>query len=535
MHNIVYNEKKYTCRDDETVLEALLRQGLEASFSCRKGSCQVCILKCCSGDVSGESQESLRPVFIDNDFFLPCQCKPTGDLEIRDIDRDEIYTPAYVHKKEYLSENVCRLLIECNSITDYQPGQFINLSRPSDGLTRSYSLASCQDEDYFIELHIQRMDGGELSNWIFDELNELDEIEVQGPNGDCYYQEGLSAAPILMAASNTGLAPIVGILRQSIMSRHTGNIYVYHECKTANDLYLNEFMQNIAEKYENIHYIPCVLESNDDSLPAQTAASLIASDHGNFSEWLVYLSGSDRMVSKLYAQVIKKGATTNLVFTDSFDLKDLRKNDEMTRNTHDKNITKDNLKSSNHQLETGYPAPDPEIWECLNNGKTLNLILHDFYTIVYDDPKLAPFFTKITKQRSIEKSYLFLRQVITGEKVYIGDRPRNAHHWMVITNEIFDYREAIMKRCLQEHGLPEHIINRLIDINESFRKDIVKTTPWNKIVNGIEIPADGFEEIEIDSGTVCDSCQQAVESGETVRYHTRLGEVYCSICMSGDN
>jgi len=493
------------------------------------------MLKCSSGDVSGDAQKDLRPVFVDNGFFLPCMCKPGGDLEIREIDRDEIYTPAYVQKKEYLSDNVCRLLIECNGITDYQPGQFINLSRPADGLTRSYSLASCPDEDYFLELHVQRMQGGELSNWIFNELNEFDEVEIQGPNGHCHYQQGMSSAPILMAASNTGLAPVIGILRQAIISKHSGDIYIYHECNTLNDLYLNEYIQNLADSHENIHYRPCVLDEDNGSVAAQSAAKRISSDHENFNNWLIYLSGSDRMVSQLQTDVLTKGAQDTLIFTDAFDHKDLRVNNQAQRSTYDKSAIKENIKPPPQYTESGYPAPDPELWQALDNGKTLNLILHDFYTIVYADPILSPFFSKITIQRSIEKSYLFLRQVITGEKVYIGDRPRNAHHWMVITNEIFDYREAIMAKCIRDYDIPEQIVKRLIDINESFRKDIVKDTPWNKIVNGVEIPVDGFEEIEIDCGCICDSCQQAIEPGETVRYHTRLGEVYCSTCMTGDN
>lgn len=534
MHNIVYNNKKYNCRNDETVLEALLRQGVEPSFSCRKGSCQVCLLKCSEGDVSGQAQVNLRPVFIENNFFLPCRCVPSGDLEIREIDREEIYSSALVQKKEFLSDNVCRLLIECNSITDYKPGQFINLSRPSDGLSRSYSLASCPDEDYFIELHIQRMDGGELSNWIFDELNEMDEVEVQGPNGHCYYQSGMPASPLLMVATNTGLAPIVGIVRQSIISRHTGDIYIYHECSTTNGLYLNDYMRSLEEKHKNIHYIPCVLNSNVEGVSDQTAATCITSGFADLNDWVVYLSGSDRMVSELYDDVIKKGASDKFVYTDTFDLKDLRKNKRENKLLHQKATVWTHAQTSGHLVESGYPDPDPELWKYLNNGETLNSILHQFYTIVYDDPVLSPFFTKVTKQRSIEKSYLFLRQVFTGEKVYIGDRPRNAHHWMVITDEIFDYREAIMQKCMENHNLPAHIIKRWMAINESFRKDIVKQTPWNKVINGVEIPVDGFENIKIDCGTVCDSCEQAIETGETVRYHTRLGEVYCKTCMSGD-
>jgi len=100
------------------------------------------------------------------------------------------------------------------------------------------------------------------------------------------------------------------------------------------------------------------------------------------------------------------------------------------------------------------------MWAALDDGRLLRPILEDFYSRVYADPLLLPFFHGITKQRSVEKVHSFLQQVFTGNKTYFGDRPRNAHHWMVISNELFDYREGLMADCLGRHGLPEHLIAR---------------------------------------------------------------------------
>lgn len=533
MYTITFNNKRYQCRSDETVLEALLRQGVEVSFSCRKGSCHVCMLKCSAGEMSGDAQDGLRPVFIKNGFFLPCKCKPGDDLVISEIDRESLYSAAYVLKKEILSETVCRLLIESDTISDYKPGQFVNIGRPKDGLIRSYSVANHPGEDGYLELHVQRMENGELSNWIFDELQEYDEIDIQGPNGHCYYQPGHPEMPMLMVSTGTGLAPILGILRDAIRHNHTGHIHVYHEGRTGNDHYLDAYMRSLAEKHENINYYPCGLTmGTTEDVPADTAISIIHSSYYNFTDWMIYLAGSSRMVSEIYADVIAKGAMGNRVFSDAFDLKDLRQGSTAENTNTTKRITDHKNQASNTYHDTDYPEPDLEIWEALEQGKKLTKILSDFYTIVYDDPKLSPFFDNVTKQRSIEKVYLFLRQIFTGEKVYFGDRPRNAHHWMVISDELFDYREDIMVSCLRNNNIPEHLIKRWRAIEEIFRPDIVKNKPWNKVMGGIEIPVEGFEELVLDSGTLCDSCHQSVEAGTQVRYHVRLGSVYCPSCMS---
>ena len=125
-----------------------------------------------------------------------------------------------------------------------------------------------------------------------------------------------------------------------------------------------------------------------------------------------------------------------------------------------------------------------------------------------------------------------MRQILTGEKIYFGERPRNAHHWMVISDELFDYRENIMVTCLREHGLAEPMVQRFTQVEEFYRKDIVKSKPFPRMMGDVELPLDGFDELVMDVGTLCDSCGREVASGEKVIYHVRIGKIYCSDCSS---
>jgi ferredoxin/truncated hemoglobin YjbI len=188
-----------------------------------------------------------------------------------------------------------------------------------------------------------------------------------------------------------------------------------------------------------------------------------------------------------------------------------------------------------HLEQRKYPEPDLELWEVLGEGHLLSKVLRDFYNHVYDDARLSPFFKDVTKQRLIEKQYNFMYQILTGKDVYFGERPRNAHHWMVISDELLDYREELMELCLRRFGVPEKFIERLRAIEEIYRKDIVKNKPWNKILFGKEMPVEGFDEITLDSATLCDSCQQEISIGTLVQYHVRLGKVYCEPCRQDSN
>lgn len=181
----------------------------------------------------------------------------------------------------------------------------------------------------------------------------------------------------------------------------------------------------------------------------------------------------------------------------------------------------------------GKLAPDIEMWKALKDGDGLNEILDNFYSRVYQDERLANFFTDVTKQRAIEKQHSFLRSIFTGEKCYFGDHPKKAHNWMVISDELFDYREKIMEACLIEYGLAAELICRWRDVEEIFRKVIVKSKPLDVNIGDIKRPTEGYiaEVIEVDS--ICDTCQSEIKARSNVMMHIRTGKIYCQQCEKG--
>jgi truncated hemoglobin YjbI len=174
--------------------------------------------------------------------------------------------------------------------------------------------------------------------------------------------------------------------------------------------------------------------------------------------------------------------------------------------------------------------PHPELWRALGEGALLRPVLAAFYGRVYRDPRLAPFFHATTIEWAIDHQYAFLREILTGEKVFFGDRPRNAHHWMVISDELFDYREALFAACFRDYGVEERWIAELHAIHESYRSHIVKGAPFAKKRGGVALPLDGHERVLLTVGTCCDACGRAVEKGGLVWSHVRTGRTSCEPC-----
>jgi ferredoxin-NADP reductase/truncated hemoglobin YjbI len=522
MANIRYQGKVYESREGETLLDALLRYGVEIPFSCRNGVCQVCLQRCTAGTVPEAAQRGVRMNLHRHGYFLPCKCVPSGEFAFEGPRPDDLFAPAVVQVKEMLAHDVCRLRLESALAFQYHAGQFVNL-RGANGLTRSYSLASLPQEDGLLELHIKRMPGGAMSNWIFDHVAVGDELEIQGPLGDCCYRPDRPHAPLLLIAAGTGLAPLIGVARDALHSGHDSGIYLYHGTHEAEGLYLHRELLDLCGTHAKFQYIGCV----SGGIPPAGAMrghvhQLAVMLHPDLSGWQVFLAGPRAMVSVAEKSALLVGASRDDIHADHFDYRDLRMQARRWKPTF--------APAPKSAKTKAVPAPDPELWTALGEGELMSKILTDFYTRVFDDPLLAPYFRGVTRQRLIEKVYSFMRQLITGEKMYFGERPRNAHHWMVIPDEIFVHREALMRECLHRHGLAEHLVQRWGRLEERFRSDIVKSEPWPRIVDGVELPLNGFDEVTLDVGTICDGCSREIAAGNRVRYHRRLGSTYCAEC-----
>ena len=103
----------------------------------------------------------------------------------------------------------------------YLAGQhfLVRLTAP-DGYraTRSYSVASAPDEAArHIELTVERLEDGEVSSFLHDEVVAGDRLEVRGPIGGWFVWRG--DTPVLLVGGGSGVVPLMAMLRLARRSR----------------------------------------------------------------------------------------------------------------------------------------------------------------------------------------------------------------------------------------------------------------------------------------------------------------------------
>jgi len=74
--------QSFSCRADQTILQAATAAGLRLPSSCSSGICGTCKTKKISGQVEMKHAGGIRPREIDQGWILPCCSKPVSDVAL---------------------------------------------------------------------------------------------------------------------------------------------------------------------------------------------------------------------------------------------------------------------------------------------------------------------------------------------------------------------------------------------------------------------------------------------------------------------
>ena len=107
------------------------------------------------------------------------------------------------------------IVLELPDWSGHRAGQHVDVRLTAeDGYQaqRGYSIASAP-EDACLVLTVERLDDGEVSPYLVDELRVGDELELRGPIGGYFVWEAPLGGPLLLLAGGSGVVPFRSILR----------------------------------------------------------------------------------------------------------------------------------------------------------------------------------------------------------------------------------------------------------------------------------------------------------------------------------
>jgi ferredoxin-NADP reductase len=112
----------------------------------------------------------------------------------------------------------------------------VRLTAP-DGYTasRSYSVASAPDESAELEITVERLEDGEVSTFLHDEVRHGDQLEVRGPIGGWFVWRG--DHPAALVGGGSGVVPLMAMLRLARQRGQSSLVRLVVSVRTADDLY----------------------------------------------------------------------------------------------------------------------------------------------------------------------------------------------------------------------------------------------------------------------------------------------------------
>ena len=97
----------------------------------------------------------------------------------------------------------------------HRAGQHVDVRLTSeDGYQteRSYSIASAPGESR-MALTVERLDDGEVSPYLTDELHAGDQIELRGPIGGYFVWDAETGGPLFLVGGGSGIVPLMAMIR----------------------------------------------------------------------------------------------------------------------------------------------------------------------------------------------------------------------------------------------------------------------------------------------------------------------------------
>jgi ferredoxin-NADP reductase len=99
---------------------------------------------------------------------------------------------------------------------------------------RAYSIASAPGEP--LEITVERLDDGEVSPYLTDEVREGDRFEIRGPIGGYFVWRSETADPLLLVAGGSGVVPFRAMLRHRARSASTVSARLVYSSRSLADL-----------------------------------------------------------------------------------------------------------------------------------------------------------------------------------------------------------------------------------------------------------------------------------------------------------
>jgi ferredoxin-NADP reductase len=142
------------------------------------------------------------------------------------------------------------LLLELPVWPGHRAGQHVDIRLTAeDGYqaVRSYSIASPPEKQQ-IEVTIERLEDGEVSPYLTDEVRVGDPLEVRGPIGGYFVWDVALGGPLSLVGGGSGIVPLMAMIRHRVATGADVPMRLLYSVRSPQDVIYRTELEELASR-----------------------------------------------------------------------------------------------------------------------------------------------------------------------------------------------------------------------------------------------------------------------------------------------
>jgi len=142
------------------------------------------------------------------------------------------------------------LVLEFPDWPGHRAGQHVDIRLTAeDGYqaVRSYSIASPPDEPQ-VTVTIERLEDGEVSPYLVDDVQVGDPLEVRGPIGGYFVWETALGGPLFLVGGGSGIVPLMAMIQHRVARANDARIRLLYSARSPEDVIYRHELEELANR-----------------------------------------------------------------------------------------------------------------------------------------------------------------------------------------------------------------------------------------------------------------------------------------------
>ena len=217
------------------------------------------------------------------------------------------------------------ITFEATAWGGHMAGQHVDIRLTADNgyqAQRSYSIASPAGRGPHVELTVERVSSGEVSEFLTEELRAGDTIELRGPIGGYFTWNPSISSPLMLIAGGSGVVPLMSMLRTRNQADNKVPAKLLYSSRSADDIIYRDELDRMAANRDGFDLVHTLTRGAPTGWKGQTRRvdrdMLVQCGFQAAEEPQIFVCGPTSFVETVADQLVSLGHGESAIKTERF-------------------------------------------------------------------------------------------------------------------------------------------------------------------------------------------------------------------------